>query len=64
VPKGVRIHAELLEELRALHTTHCYHNTSGPIMIALKDGHVHQTCCMCPATRAVHWDHAHEKAVH
>lgn len=36
---------------------HCWHVTKGPLMIALPDGHVHQTCCRCPQTRHVHADH-------
>ena len=47
-------------EIKAVpcHTEHHWHVTEGALMIVLKDGHVHQTCCRCPATRTIHRDHA------
>jgi hypothetical protein len=37
---------------------HCWHAKHGAIWMVVKDGHVVQECCRCPATRSVHRDHA------
>lgn len=39
---------------------HCWHAKRGAIWMVVKDGHVIQECCRCPATRSVHADHAHD----
>lgn len=36
---------------------HCWHVTRRPMLIIIKDGFVHQTCCKCSATRSLHADH-------
>lgn len=40
------------------HIEHCFHNFSGPLMMVLPDGCVHQKCCRCFVTRNIHRDHA------
>lgn len=37
---------------------HCWHAYQGAYHMVLKDGHILQKCCRCPATRQVHRDHA------
>jgi len=37
---------------------HCFHATRGALLIVLKDGYEHQTCCRCPETRTIHAGHA------
>lgn len=46
-----------LDDITVTHE-HCYHATTSPLMIVLKEGYIHQTCCKCPATRMVHRGHA------
>ncbi len=40
---------------------HCWHVKRGAIWMVVKDGHVIQECCHCPATRSIHAEHALEK---
>ena len=49
--------AELIEREETQHEHH-YHNYRGPFWMVIPDGHVLQKCCKCPATRAIHGDHA------
>ena len=42
-------------------SAHCWHRKTGAIWTVVKDGHVLQECCRCPATRTIHLDHAMER---
>jgi hypothetical protein len=42
-------------------SAHCWHRKTGAIWMVVKDGHVLQECCRCPATRTIHLDHAMER---
>lgn len=37
---------------------HCWHIFTGPLLMVIRDGHVVQKCCKCPAMRQVHREHS------
>jgi hypothetical protein len=49
------------EDAHCCSSAHCWHRKNGAIWMVVKDGHVVQECCRCPATRTIHLDHAMER---